>query len=115
MHKRPEINFKGFDHSDAVEAAVQKRIQRLSERYADIIGCTVTLDEPHQSGTKGNIFSVSIDLTVPGEELVVSRDPQKDHSHEDIYVAIRDAFDAMERQLEKHFAKQRPQDTKSHS
>jgi ribosome-associated translation inhibitor RaiA len=39
---------------------------------------------------------------VPGKELVVSRDPGDVHAHKDVYVAIRDAFDAAERQLAEH-------------
>jgi len=45
---------------------------------------------------------VRIDLTVPGDELVVDR--QVD---EDLYVAIRDAFHAARRRLEDHAHRQR--------
>jgi cold shock CspA family protein len=55
------------------------------------------------------VYHVRIDLTVPGDELVVSRDPGKDQAHEDVYVAIRDAFDAARRQLEDHARQQRLQ------
>jgi len=41
-------------------------------------------------------------LTVPGAELVANHT-----QHEDVYVAIRDAFDAMSRQLEDYARKQR--------
>jgi hypothetical protein len=51
---------------------------------------------------------VRIDLTVPGAELVVSRDPELDHGHEDVYVAIRDAFDAARRQLADTSSERRP-------
>jgi ribosome-associated translation inhibitor RaiA len=37
---------------------------------------------------------------VPGKGLVVSRDPGD--AHDDVYVAIRDAFDAAGRQLAEH-------------
>ena len=49
---------------------------------------------------KGNLYHVRIDISVPGDEIVVSREPHKDHSHEDAYVTIRDAFDAAKRQLD---------------
>ena len=41
-----------------------------------------------------------ISLGLPGAEIVVGHDPLKNHAHEDIYVAVRDAFDAVRRQLE---------------
>ena len=37
-----------------------------------------------------------------GSEIVVGRDPEAHHAHEDVYVAIRDAFDATRRLLEDH-------------
>jgi hypothetical protein len=37
---------------------------------------------------------------MPGRELVVSRDPAEHDAYEDVYVAIRDAFDAAKRQVE---------------
>lgn len=114
MRKSPEIVFRGIDHSEAVETAVQKRIDKLGDRYSEIIGCTATIDAPHQHGNKGHVYSVAIDITVPGSELVVSREKQKNHAHEDVYVAIRDSFNAMERQLKKHFSKGRRQDVKTH-
>ena len=54
-----------------------------------------------------------IDITVPDEELVVSRDPAKHHAHEDVYVVIRDAFDAARRQLQDYNNK-RQQHVKHH-
>jgi cold shock CspA family protein len=48
---------------------------------------------------------VRIEIGVPGKDLIVSRHPKDKHAHEDIYVAIRDAFDAARRQLEDHVRK----------
>jgi ribosomal subunit interface protein len=107
MIKPPEIVFREIDPSDAIETAVHERIERLERFFRPIQGCTVVIDAPHRHQHKGRIYSVSIDLTVPGDELVVSRDPQKNHAHEDVYVAIRDAFEAMERQLKKFASVQR--------
>jgi ribosomal subunit interface protein len=113
MIKLPEIVFRELEQSDAIEAAVNERIERLEKFYQPIQGCTVVIDAPHRHQHKGRIYSVSIDLSVPGDELVVSRDPQKNHAHEDVYVAIRDSFEAMERQLKK-FAEMQRGDVKRH-
>lgn len=37
---------------------------------------------------------VCVNVTVPGTEVVASREPPLHHAHEDVYVAIRDVFDA---------------------
>lgn len=49
-----------------------------------------------------------IDIGVPGSEIVVNRD-----RHEDIYVALRDAFDAARRQLDDYSRRLR-HETKVH-
>ncbi|MBA2663033.1 MAG: HPF/RaiA family ribosome-associated protein, partial [Bradymonadaceae bacterium] len=52
-------------------------------------------------------YRVRIDMSVPGEELVVSRDPGSSQAHNDLYIAIRDAFNAAERQLRSYSGKLR--------
>lgn len=108
-----QISFRGIDHSDAVEADLRERAGRLEQFYGRITGCRVVVEAPHARHRKGKLYHVRIDLTVPGAEIVVGRDPGLHHAHEDIYVAIRDAFDAARRQLEDHVRRARG-DTKRH-
>ncbi|HYD49530.1 MAG TPA: HPF/RaiA family ribosome-associated protein [Terriglobales bacterium] len=95
-----QITFRGIDSSAAIEAKVRERAAKLERLYPRITSCRVAVEAPHGHHHKGKIFHVRIDLTVPQHELVVSRDPAQNHAHEDVYVAIRDAFEAAERQLE---------------
>lgn len=94
-----QIHFVNMDSSPAVEKAVQERAQKL-ESFGDIISCRVTVEAPHKHHRKGNIYHVVVDVRVPGAEIVASRDPGQHHAHEDVYVAVRDAFKAARRQLE---------------
>lgn len=48
-----------------------------------------------------------IDLGVPNKQIVISRDHHDRQSHEDLYVALRDAFDVAKRQLEEYVRIQR--------
>jgi ribosome-associated translation inhibitor RaiA len=96
-----------------MEAKIRERVERLDRLYPRIIGCRVAVECDHRHQHKGKFFHVRLDLTVPGQELVISRDPEKNHAHEDAYVAIRDAFDAMERRLES-FARRRRGEVKTH-
>ena len=102
-----QISFRGFAHSDAVEASIRERAERLARFYDRIMMCRVIVETPHAHHRKGKLYHVRIDLTVPGAEMVVGRDPAAHHAHEDIYVAFRDAFDAMRRQLEDHVRRAR--------
>jgi cold shock CspA family protein len=77
------------------------------------MSCRVVVEAQHQHHHKGNLYHVRVDITVPGHELVVSRDPKDHQAHQDVYVAIRDAFDAARRQLEDYARKLRG-DVKEH-
>jgi cold shock CspA family protein len=77
------------------------------------MACHVVLETPHSHHQQGNLFHVSIDLTVPNGEIVVNRDPKEHHAHENAYVAIRDAFNAARRKLQDFSRKQRG-DIKTH-
>lgn len=95
-----EIYFHNTAKSDAVEAAVRARAKKL-ERFADsIVSCRVTIDASHKHQRQGKLFRVAVDIHLPGSHVVASRDPSKHHAHEDVMVAIRDAFDAARRRLQ---------------
>src|SRR5690606_27783500 len=102
-----QITFKNFDSSTAVETAIRERAEQLEKYFDRITSCRVVVEAPHQNHLKGNLFHVRIDLTVPGDELVVNRNHEKNHAHEDVYVAIRDAFDAMKNQLRSYVDRKR--------
>lgn len=102
-----QITFRDMPHSAAIEASIRTRAERLERFAKHIIACRVAVEEPHRHQHQGKQYRVRIDLTVPGSELVVSRAPDQHHEHEDVYVAIRDAFDAAVRQLEEYTRRQR--------
>jgi len=97
-----QVTLQDIPHSAAVEGRIQQKAAKLGQFYDRIMGCRVVVESPQRHRHKGKLYSVHIDLTVPGSELVANR-----AQHEDIYVAIRDAFDAMTRQLEDHVRRQR--------
>jgi len=102
-----KVVFRNIDHSPAVEEAVYKRLEKL-ERYCDEIqSLRVTLEAPHNNHQKGKVYHVGVEAMVPNHDIVVTHDQHDKHSHEDIYVAIRDAFNAVERQLKSVYGKQR--------
>jgi ribosomal subunit interface protein len=104
-----QITFRDMSPSEALEANVREKAQNLNRFYDGIMGCRVVVEARHKHHHKGNLYHLRIELTVPGQEVVVSREPVEDHSHEDVYVAIRDAFDAARRQLEDYARRHRHQ------
>lgn len=95
-----QITFRDMEPSPAVEARIREKMESLARFHDRITRCHVTVEMPHQHHHKGKLYHVRIHVTVPSGELAVSRDAHDKHAHEDVYVAIRDAFRAVRRQLE---------------
>jgi len=108
-----QITFRHMEPSAALEARVRELADHLDHLSSQIMHCHVTIEAPHRHHRQGKLYEVHIDLTVPGDEIVVSKAHGNQHSHEDPYVALRDAFRAAERQLE-DFEREHRQDVKHH-
>jgi cold shock CspA family protein len=95
-----QIAFHNLPRSEAIEEMVRERAARLDEYCDQVMSCRVVVEMPHKHHQHGNQYQVRIDLTVPGEEIVVNREPPEHTQYRDVGVAIRDAFDSARRQLE---------------
>lgn len=94
-----EIAFKHVEPTDEIKALISEKAARLDKFHDGITNCHVYIRAPHQSQKTGNLYEVTIEVRVPGQELVVRRDQgdQPDRAH--LSVAVRDAFDAMQQEL----------------
>ncbi len=108
-----QLTFRNMPPSEAVEAKIRQYADKLERFYNHIISCRVVVEAPHQHHRHGNLYHISIDLSVPNGELVVNRQPPQRQSHQDIYVAIRDAFNAAKRVLQDYSRRQR-REVKTH-
>jgi len=105
MQRPLEIRFRQMEPSPAIEARIREKaaaLERFSER---ITGCRVIVEQEHRHHRQGNLFRVRVEIDAPGRELAATHTGPKDHAHEDVQVAIRDAFDAAVRRLEDHVRK----------
>lgn len=102
-----QITFRHMEHSDALEANIREKARKLDQFADHIMSCRVVIDLEHKHHHQGKLYSVKLDITVPGSEIVVDRHSDKHHAHEDVYVAVRDAFNAAKRQLEDYVRKLR--------
>lgn len=102
-----QVTFRGMQSSAQIRAEVEERIKKL-ERVCDrITRCRVTIQKPHQHHLKGNPYQVTVDITVPDHEVVVSKGTDKDRIYNNLYAALRDAFDASQRRLEQYVKQSR--------
>jgi cold shock CspA family protein/ribosome-associated translation inhibitor RaiA len=108
-----QITFREMGPSPAIEAAIRERAERLDRFHPHITSCRVVVEAPHHHQHKGGLYGVRVEVMVPGGEIAVTHEGRQNHAHEDVYVAVRDAFEAVGRLLEDRARKQRG-DVKSH-
>jgi ribosomal subunit interface protein len=99
METSVEITWHNIEPLPQVAKRIDQRIRRLEKFFDRITRCHVVVEAPHQRHQQGNEYEVRLDVTIPGGELSINRKPGDIHAHTDVLVAIRDAFDAMERKL----------------
>lgn len=111
-----EIAFHNLQSSAHIEADIRERAGKLERLYDRLTACRVTVEANHKQHRTGNLFDVHIVMTVPGQELVVTREPRKAklrYADPDIHTSIRAAFKAAERQL-KEFKRKLRGEVKPH-
>lgn len=96
MEPSLQISLRGIAHSDALEARIRESAAKLELLNPRITSCRVTIESTQRHHHEAPQVGVHVDVRAPGHEEAVSTLKH----HEDVYVALRDAFDAARRQLE---------------
>lgn len=125
-----QITFRNMESSEVVKGWIQEEANKLDEFHGKITGCRVVVELPNRRRKAGNLYHVRVDLTVPGSEMVVKRQPnlralpgrvemkpakslEVQVPHKDLRQAINDAFGAMRRQLQ-DYSRRRRREIKTH-
>ncbi|OFZ22234.1 MAG: hypothetical protein A2X94_01910 [Bdellovibrionales bacterium GWB1_55_8] len=102
-----KIAFRDFSPTDAVVLQIRERADKLEQFFHQITSCRITVGKAHRKHHKGNLYYARIDITVPGEEIVVGNCHDFDGAHGDVYVALRDSFAIAQRQLQDYVRRRR--------
>jgi ribosome-associated translation inhibitor RaiA len=114
MAMQVSVTFEGLPSSQALQSDIEQHAKRLEHFAPRLLACHVTVRNSEGRHRQGNRYLVHVRATLPGGEFEAGSTAEPDRSHEDPYVAVRDAFDALRRQLE-DFVRIRRGDVKSHS
>lgn len=104
-----QITFHDIPQSDALEARIREKAKKLEDFYPGIISCRVVVEERDRHRNQGKAFCVRLDVRIPQHEIALNR-----AHHEDVYVALRNAFNAATRKLDELGRVQRG-DVKAHT
>jgi ribosomal subunit interface protein len=105
MQTPVQVTFRHMSVSEALEANIKQRVDELESIDDRITSCRVMVEAPAAHHRQGGLYRILIDLGLPGGHIVVGRAPDAHHAHEDVHVAVADAFRAARRQLEDHVAR----------
>lgn len=108
-----EISFVNTDRSAAVEKLVRQRTQALARHCDRLLKCRVVIEMVGRHHRKGRKFRARIDMKLPRRTIVVGKASESAPAHEDIYLAVRHAFDAADRQAQ-DFVRRRRGSVKAH-
>ena len=103
-----EISVKDVHISNEMEDLIREKASKLDNFFDGIIGCRIRVDIPHRSKQSGSLYNVRLDISVPGNDIVVKREPD-----EDLHAAVVHSFDVAQRRLRDYAEKQRG-DVKHH-
>ena len=95
-----QITIRDMPISPALEKKIRTRAEKLNRFYDRIMSCRIVVELPQKHKRQGKLYNIRIILSIPKKDFVVTR-----KSDQDIYVALRDAFKAIERQLEEYARK----------
>jgi cold shock CspA family protein len=108
-----QIVFNGVEGSEAIKGLIEEKVAWLEKFQNRITGCRVVVELPHRHHRQGSPYQVRIDLTLPGGEIVVNREPAQRPAVRNLAAAIRDAFEAAHRQIE-NFTRRQRHEVKAH-
>jgi cold shock CspA family protein/ribosome-associated translation inhibitor RaiA len=107
-----QVSFRHMDPSSSIEAQVREKAAKLDEFSDHIMSCRVVVEPKGKHHQHGNQYEVRIDITVPGEEIAVTHEPNQHTEYREIQIALRDAFESARRLLE-DYARRKRLDVKS--
>lgn len=117
--------------SDAVIARIHAKAAQLTRYYERITRCHVVVERSDAHRRSARMFHITLEISVPGADIVVRHQPalhgplarihmehhrelERGVLHANLYLTIRDVFEAARRRLEDYARRQR-HDVKWHT
>lgn len=103
-----DIAYTNLAPSETIETNVQARVEKLQKLFDRLLSCRVVVNAS-QRHRPSHMFGIRVEMAVPGEYLVVERQPglSKETRETDFHAVLNAAFAAAERRLKAYKARLR--------
>ena len=101
MRTPVEISLRGVPVCAALERYINERARQLARQCERIQACHVAIEALRRRGQTGAPFAVRLNIMLQGIEVAVNRE----HAG-DVYIAVREAFEAASFQVSDHMRRQ---------
>jgi hypothetical protein len=98
------VNFRGMDAIPAAEELCQREAAKLEKVFSGIVRTRVTVTRETTKHRTGHIWSVHLQVEVPGEDVQVKQEPTQGKEADELAPFLRQAFDRARRQLDERYA-----------
>jgi ribosome-associated translation inhibitor RaiA len=98
-----QVTFRDMAPLPSLDGEIRRHAAKLERFVPELISCHVVVEASANRHRQGHVYAVKVDVHVPGEELFAG----ERQAHEEISIAVREAFDAMTRRLEDYVRKRR--------
>ncbi len=102
-----ELILKGVARTDGLERYIEDKVAKLVTFSDRIQASRVTIEAPSPHHKQGGHYQVTVELTLPGADLIANRGAGDALEHESMHAALRDAFAAARRQLQDYLVRKR--------
>lgn len=88
MRRPVQLTFRNMAGSPALEQEIRARAAWLETFYSDLVGCRVLVEIRHRHRGRGRLVHVRIELSLPGEDVIVSHEPTLQATIKDLQVDL---------------------------
>ena len=74
MTRPLQVTFRNMAVAPVLEEEVRARAAWLETFYSEIVGCRVLIEFPHRHRSRGRPVHIRVELSVPGEDIVVNQE-----------------------------------------
>ncbi|WP_425404022.1 HPF/RaiA family ribosome-associated protein [Hwanghaeella sp.] len=108
-----EITYRDFDAPIMAEERINERVAKLERIFPRLQSLRVVSEQVQHNRQTGKLYRFRLDAVLPGGDVTIDKSHADKDAHADFFVAMRDAFNALESRLHT-FADKQNLDVKHH-